>query len=120
MATVVVPNFNTEKTYVGLNTYTYTIKTAGLHTAKIQVDHHAPSNLTVQIQQTGSVTATLASGTVQPTGSTVTAGQSSVILVALANCAVNDVIQFVLVSSAVNDQQLNTVKATFKVNQGQV
>lgn len=120
MATIIIPNFNTEKTMVGLNTYTYTIVNAGLHTAKIQVDHHAPSNLTVQIQQTGSVSAVLATGTVQPTGSTTTAGQTSIILTALANCQPGDTIQFVLVSSAGNDSQLNTVKSTFKVNQGQV
>jgi hypothetical protein len=118
--TIVIPNFNTEKTYVGLNTYTYTIKEAGLHNAKIQVDHHQASNLTVSITQTGSVSSTLASGTVQPKGITVTAGQSSIILYGLANCSIGDVISFVLTSSAANDNQLNTVKSTFKVNAGQV
>jgi hypothetical protein len=120
MATIIIPNFNTEKVMAGLNTYTYTIQTAGLHTAKIQVDHHQASNLTCTITQTGSVSATLASGTVQPSGVTVTQSHSSIILYGLANCAVNDVINFTLTSSAANDQQLNTVKSTFRVNQGQV
>jgi len=120
MATLNIPNFNTEKVMVGLNTYTYTVQVAGLHNAKIQVDHHQASNLTCTITQSGSVSRTLASGTVQPLGSTVTQGQSSIILYGLANCSVGDVISFVLTSSATNDQQLNTIKSTFKVNAGQV
>jgi hypothetical protein len=118
MATVIIPNFNTQKTMVGLNTYQYTIGSNNLHTARIVVSHHQTSNLTVSIVQAGSVNATLATATVQPQGSTVTDSQSSVILTTTANCQSGDTISFVLTSSASTDQQLNNIKSDMIVTVG--
>ena len=103
---------------VGLNTYTYTVVNTGIHTAKIETDIRASSNITVTISQSGSVSATLATGTVQPTILPNTTSRSSLILLGLANCAIGDVISFVITSSTPIDQDLNTVKATFRVNAG--
>lgn len=118
MATIIIPNFNTQKTMVGLNTYQYTIQTAGLHVAHIVISHHAPSALTCSIVQAGSVNSTLATVTVQPVTTPNTTGQSSTILTATANCAVNDTISFVVTSSAANDQQLNNVKLDMDIRRG--
>lgn len=118
MATIVIPNFTTQKTMVGLNTYTYTIQTAGLHVCRMVVSKHQTSTLTASITQAGSVTATLATATAHSVASTGTVGQSSIILEATANCAVNDVISFVLTSSGSTDKELNTVKADMIVTRG--
>lgn len=118
MATIIIPNFLTQKTMVGLNTYTYTIVNAGMHIAHIVVSHHAPSNLTCAITQAGSVNTTLTTATVQPVTNPNNTAQSSLILQATANCQPGDVISFVLTSSSANDKQLNTVKSDMIVRQG--
>lgn len=110
MATIIIPNFNTQKTMNGLNTYQYTIQTTGQHTVRMVVSHHSPSNLSASITQSGSMSLTLASVTVQPITIPNNNGMSSAILTAICNCAVSDVISFVLTSSTPNDQQLNNVK----------
>lgn len=118
MANVIIPNFNSQKTEVGLNTYQYTIINSGVHTAKIRVSVHQSSTLTITISQSGSTSATLATVThaaiVQPD----TTGQSSIVLSALANFVSGDVVSFALSSSAVTDNQLNNVKADMIVKQG--
>src|ERR1700691_2285832 len=96
----IIPNFNTQKTYVGLGTFVYTIGSAGMHTARLVVSHHQSSNLTASIVQAGSVNATLRTATVQPQGSTVTECQTSLILTVTANCQPSDTISFILTSSA--------------------
>ena len=116
MATIIIPNFNTQKTMAGLNTYTYTTKSTALHQCRIVVSHHQASALTVSITQSGSVSLTLATATAIPSGSTVTEGQSSIILTATANSVSGDVISFVLTSSASDDQQLNNVKSDMIVS----
>jgi len=118
MSTIVIPNFNTQKTMAGLNTYTYTIVNTALHTCRMMVSHHQASNLTASITQSGSVSATLATVTVQPVALPNSTGQSSVILTVVANCVSGDVISFVLTSSNANDQQLNNVKTDMIVTQG--
>lgn len=120
MATIIMPNFLTQKTMTGLNTYQTTLNIAGLHSARIIVSHHQPSNLTVSIVQAGSVNATIATLTVQPKGTAVTSGQSSSILTAMANCQPGDTISFVLTSSATDDQNLNRVKSDMIVARGQM
>jgi hypothetical protein len=118
MANITIPNFNTQKTFAGLNTYTYTIQTAGMHTCRIKTDHHQASNLTSTISQSGSFSGTLTTGTVQPIATPNNTGQSSLILEARANCQPGDVITFTLTSSTANDQQLNTLKSNLIVTQG--
>jgi hypothetical protein len=113
MATIIIPNFLTAKQMVGLNTYQYTVSAAAMHLARINVTKHVNSNLTATINLNGSPVATM---TVQPvdTGG----GQLEQTLSATMNCAVNDVITFVLTSSASSDQQLNSVKSTLNIHVG--
>lgn len=118
MATVIIPNFNTQKVYVGLNSYQYTIQNAGMHNCKIKVDHRTASAMTISIVQAGSVNATLATTTLSPTSSSNGDPQSSAILNTIANCQPGDTITFVLTSSAAIDEQLNTVKSRMTVNPG--
>jgi hypothetical protein len=118
MATIVVPNFLTQKTYNGLNSYQYTVASAAMHTCRVEVDHREASTMTISIVQAGSVNSTLATMTLP--GGTSTAGgpEATAILQALANCAIGDTLTFVLSSSAVIDEQLNTVKARLNVHVG--
>lgn len=113
MATITIPNFLTEKVVNGLNTYQYTVTTAAMHTCRIKVDKLPGSTMTITINQNGSPIATTTLVAVLPYD-----GQSSAILQACANCAVNDTLSFVLNSSAVDDKQLNTVKATLNIHVG--
>jgi len=110
MATINIPNFDTQKTMVGLNTYQYAVQTAGIHKCSAIVSDLQTSGLTVTISQSGSVSATIATATEVPLPQPNTTGQSSRIIEGLANCQVGDVISFTLTSSQVDDQQLNTVK----------
>jgi hypothetical protein len=114
--TIAIPNFNTEKVYDGLNTYTFTVNTAGMHLCRIKMDHRAASTMTIAITQAGSVNTTLNTITVAsvPSGSP----QTSTILQSLANCAIGDVLSFVITSSSTEDQQLNTIKATMNIHMG--
>jgi hypothetical protein len=113
MSTITIPNFLTPKEVVGLNTYQYTVQTAAMHVAKIQVDRRTDSAFTISINQNGTP---INSITVSP----VAAGnpQSSQSLSATMNCAANDVIAFVLSSSAPIDQQLQGVKSFLNVHIG--
>lgn len=112
MATITIPNFTTgQKVVSGLNTYQYTVASAAMHVAHIEVDHHLSSQLTVSIQQNGSTISTITlPGTTQV--------QGTAILVTTMNCALNDVISFVLSSSASVDNQTNTVKSRLIVKVG--
>lgn len=118
MATIIIPNFTTQKTMVGLNTYQYTVQSAAMHQVRIVISHHQSSNLTCSIIQTGSNNATLATVTVQPIVSPADTAQSSTILTATANCAVGDTLSFVLTSSNIDDQQLNNVKSDMDIHVG--
>lgn len=116
MATVIIPNFNNQKTVNGLNSYQYTIQSAANHTCHMVLTHRDASMITASIVQAGSVNSTLSTITLPgvPAGSP----QSSVILNTMAVCQPGDTITFVLASSASIDQMLNTVKADLKVTVG--
>jgi hypothetical protein len=116
MATIIIPNFLTEKVVDGLNSYQFTTTVAGMHTCRIVVDHRDSSTMTISIVQAGSVSATLATTTLPgiPAGSP----QPNVILQGTANCAIGDTLTFVLTSSEVSDEQLNTVKARLNIHMG--
>lgn len=118
MATVIIPNFLTQKVVNGLNTYQYTIQNAGLHNCKIKTDHREASSMTISIVQAGSNNATLGTITLSPTSSAAGNSQSSAVLNTIANCQPGDTISFVLTSSAQIDNQLNTVKSRITVNPG--
>jgi hypothetical protein len=116
MATIVIPNFLTEKVVNGLNTYTYTVGSTAVHTCRIEVDHLEASTMTIAITQTGSVNATLSTATLP--GGLSGMPQNTFILMGIANCVLGDVISFVLTSSASSDKNLNTVKARLIVKVG--
>lgn len=113
MATITIPNFLTEKVVQGLNTYQYTVASSAMHVARIRVEKLDASTMTIAIQQNGSTKAT----TTVP-AQTDGGPQSTAELEVTMNCVANDTINFVLTSSAVPDQQLNTVKATLNVHIG--
>lgn len=118
MATIQIPNFLTQKVVNGLNTYTYTTQSAGMHTCRIEVDHRVASAMTISITQSGSVNATLATMTLVAGSNSDADAMSTAILQACANCAISDVLSFVLTSSAPVDQNSNTVKARLNVHVG--
>lgn len=116
MATV-IPNFtNGEKIYAGEDTFTYTIVNAGMHVCKIRTSKPNNSNLALSITQSGSVSATIATGLAVPVDTTT--GQSSLTIQGTANCQPGDVITFGVTSANVNDRQLNTLKSEILVKQG--
>ena len=117
MATIVVPNFNTAKSYVGLNSYVYTVTQAGVSTATLQVSPRASSTLTASITQAGSATAS-SSVTLN---SIPTTNPSHICIVRLTmNLAVGDTVTYALTSSATIDQELNTTETIINFLQGQV
>lgn len=113
MATITIPNFLTAKVVDGLNTYQYTIQTAAMHICRIKVDKLPSSTMTIAIQQNGTPIASVTCVALDQSD-----GQSSQILQVCANCALNDVISFVLTSSNPADEQLNTVKAILNIHVG--
>lgn len=116
MATIIIPNFLTEKVMTGLNTYQYTVGATAMHVAAIRVDNLPGSQLAVSIVQAGSVNATLA--TITLPGTLPDAVQTSASLSATANCMSGDTISFVITSSNPIDQGLNSIKALMRVNVG--
>jgi hypothetical protein len=116
MATIIIPNFTTEKVVCGLNSYQYTVGSTAMHNCRIIVDHRDSSTMQITISQSGSRSATLASLTLPglPSGSP----QPSTILQGTANCVTGDVITFTLTSSAASDQNTNNVKAKLNVHVG--
>jgi len=117
MATIVISDFMDQKIVSGLNSYQYTIPTAGLYNCNIKVDHRESSAVTVSVVQAGSVNSTLATFTLVPSSTSGGAAPAAILNVC-ANCAVNDTITFVLTSSAPIDQQLNTIKSKITVRAG--
>jgi hypothetical protein len=96
---------------MGLNTFTYTVLVAGIYNFIIQSSLLPPSGLSIVINQNGSPVATSAAPT---------ATQSHVELEAPGvNCAVNDVITFVLTSSVALDagtkSLINIIQETLRV-----
>lgn len=116
MATVLIPNFLTEKVVNGLNTYQYTIQSTAVHNCRIKVDKQPSSTMSISIVQAGSHNATLASATLVALDQA--DGQSSYILQSPANCVSGDTISFILSSSNQVDQQANTIKATLNIHVG--
>lgn len=112
MATIIVPNLLTEATVVnGLNTYEFTVVTAGQYLARIDVTQPSSSGMLIEIEQNSSVIASLQ----LPVGAAVT--QGAVSLQGVMNCSTNDVIKYILSSSNANDEQLNAIKAQLVLKQ---
>lgn len=113
MATIIIPRFESEKTEIGLNTYQYTILTAGDHVARMRVSRHPSSTLTMQILLNGSPVKSM---TLTPVA--VGGGQIEQSLIADIICAVNDTVAFALSSSNPTDLQLNTIKSSLSLYRG--
>jgi|SRR5579859_8072730 len=89
-------------TVVGLGTFSKSVTLPGIYEASIVISELPPSGLSVLIQQNGSTKFSFSSPA---------ATQQTINLQGMLNCAANDTIAFVLSSSNVNDEQLNTVKS---------
>jgi len=93
-------------TVCGLGTYVHTVKTAGLFLASISSTMNPISTLEISIQQNSNTPVTI----------TAASNQSILNLQTKFQCAVNDTITVVLSSSAVPDNQLNTVSSLIAID----
>lgn len=93
MATVIIPDFNSEKVVDGLNAYQYTIKEAGMHVCRIRVSHLPTTGISISINQNSVSRAAVTLASRQQDSS-----QSNDVLMVTINCAINDVIEFALTS----------------------
>lgn len=106
MATT-IPNFLTPKVVCNLDTYNYTIGTAGLHLVTAQFTIPQSSALSIALKQ-GSTTVIT---------STAPASTDRVVNVSCTvNASVSDVIGFVVTSANAVDKQLNAVKGILRVD----
>jgi len=109
MATT-IPYFTHQYNFSNLDTYNYTIQTAGNHVVSAKAtDFTNLSGVSVVIKQNGTVLAT------SPTQSTT---QNELNISSLVNCSVGDVISFVVTSSTASDAGPNQIKGFFSVTQG--
>jgi hypothetical protein len=94
-------------TLTGLGTYTYTIQTAGLYNISATSLVIPPSSVSIVIKQNGSTIAT---------SNTPSAVQQAINVGLLDHsCAANDVISFVVNSSATSDSLPNTTKTLMNI-----
>lgn len=92
-----------------LDTYNYTVKTAAVHYASIQMSVIPASGLSILIKQNSSTIASFSSPAPM---------QNVIDLACNINAAVSDVISFVISSSSPIDQQLNTIKGIINIHVG--
>jgi len=92
-----------------LDTYTYTVKQAAMHVARLTINEIPPSGLTITIKQNGS--------TVVST-SAPAAAQQVVDLSTTLNCAINDTISFVVASTTPSDTGPNAFKGILNIHIG--
>lgn len=109
MATTLIFNGAQTQVISNLDTYNYTVNTAGMHVASIQLTEVPMSGISIVIKNNSSTVAT---------STTPTDVQSTINLSVTINAAVNDIIGFVLTSSTPIDNQLNTIKAIINVHKG--
>lgn len=109
MATTLLFNGAQTQVISKLDTYNYTVNSAGMHVASIRLTEVPTSGVSIVIKNNSSTIAT---------STTPTAAQNAINLSATINCAVNDVIGFVITSASPIDNQLNTIKAIVNVHKG--
>lgn len=97
----------------GLGTFTHTTKNTGPYSVNILTTVNPASSLILTIAQTGSTSVSVSS----PTPA---AAQAHIELQKKFNCTAGDVITVTIASSAVIDEQLNTVQSIVLVRQGLV
>ena len=108
MATTIA-DLGSTKTLTNLDTYTYTIKTAGMHMVKVDLNELPPSGITITIKQNTTTLASL---------SAPAAAQGVMTLQAVGNFAVSDTVNVVIASSTATDQGPNKFKATLNIHLG--
>lgn len=108
MSTTIGPLISS-KVYSSLDTYDYTVLSAGLHNVAVKVTIPAGSALSVVIKKNSTTLAT----SVAPVP-----GQLVVDLQVNTAFAVNDVIHIQLTSTAAADASLNVLKAIIDIHQG--
>lgn len=96
--------------FCGLGTLVSTVATAGLYNVHVEASEVPPSGLTVTVKQNGSTKYT--SPTLSPT-------QGGIQMKTELNCAASDAIEVDLTSGQAIDSNLNTVKSTVTLGQGQ-
>jgi len=105
MATTIA-NFNHEYLFNTLDTFNYTIQTAGTHRVAVKLtDINTLNGIQIVLKNNSSTLATLGSGI---TGNELNAS-------AVVNCAVNDVIGVVVTSSTASDAGPNQFKGFITV-----
>lgn len=95
----------------GLNSDSFKVQTAGVHSIYVRTTVNEPSGLVITISQTGSASNSF----VSPATS---AQQLSVEMNAKFNCAVGDVLTVAVTSSAAIDQPPNLIKSVIVLKQG--
>lgn len=109
MATT-ISTFSQPFTIAALDTYNYTIRTAGVHRVQVRLtDVTGLSGLTLTIKNNSSTLATAAGITGNSSGVDLN-------LQTLANFAVNDVLGIVITSSAASDAAPNQIKGYVTLN----
>jgi hypothetical protein len=98
-----------QKTCEGLNTYNYTIVTAGHHVVQVMVEARTPSSISVVISQNGTPNAT----SIAPAPT-----QSVIPLRTILNCLVGDVISIAVTSPSITDTFMNRTRTTINIHQG--
>jgi hypothetical protein len=105
----IVTGIGTSKVISNLDTYNHTALLASMYTVSCTVSEQPPSGLTITIEKNGSpVAATSAPA----------ATQGVVQLSAALNCAVNDLISVVVVSSSPSDIAINQIKGILVIRPG--
>jgi hypothetical protein len=97
----------------GLNTDTFKVGVAGLHSIYVRSNVNQGSSVVITISQSGS---TSSSFTTPATSATT----NHVELNGKFNCAVNDILTVAVTSSAAADQPPSLVKTTINLRQGAV
>lgn len=103
---ITIQNLDSSKVISSLDTYNYTVPAAGIYNISAQMNEIPTSSLSVVIKVN---TVTKASS------ATPTANQSIVDLQLQYNCALNDIISFVVSSSAAVEAGSNQIKGIINI-----
>lgn len=108
MATIITDLIST-KVLSNLDTYNYTVKTAGMHMVSLTLNELPPSGCTITIQQNSTPVASLAAPAT---------AQNNMELQTVINCATSDLISVIIASSTATDQGPNAIKAILNIHTG--
>lgn len=108
MATT-INNLISNKVISNLDTYNYTVLSAGMHVAGLAISEIPPSGITITIQLNGSTVASTSAPNL---------AQQIVQLKTTMNCAINDVISIIVASSSASDQGPQRLKGILDIHVG--